>query len=117
MLAAQRAGGTRCPGVLPGHAAGIPRLTRAAHHGCQRLRIQLPSQPISSQHAGLQGGACPWVRKRALEISVASTSQQNEMYPSELQSLLNSIPYKKIVLWGLVGAVGYQMHEFFGVSA
>jgi hypothetical protein len=36
---------------------------------------------------------------------------------SELQSLLHSIPYKRLLLWGFVGAVGWQLHEFFGVSA
>jgi hypothetical protein len=35
---------------------------------------------------------------------------------SELQSLLHSIPYKRLLLWGFVGAVGWQLHEFFGVS-
>jgi hypothetical protein len=36
---------------------------------------------------------------------------------SELQSLLHSIPYKRLLLWGFVGAVGWQLHEFFGVSS
>lgn len=34
---------------------------------------------------------------------------------SELQSLLHSIPYKRLLLWGFVGAVGWQLHEFFGI--
>jgi len=36
---------------------------------------------------------------------------------SELQSLLHSIPYKRLLLWGFVGAVSWQLHEFFGVSS
>lgn len=34
---------------------------------------------------------------------------------SELQSLLHSIPYKRLLLWGFVGAVSWQLHEFFGI--
>jgi hypothetical protein len=35
---------------------------------------------------------------------------------SELYSLIHSIPYRRLLLWAGVAAVGWQMHDFFGVS-
>jgi hypothetical protein len=35
---------------------------------------------------------------------------------TELQILLHSIPYRRLLLWGFVAAVAWQLHEFFGVS-
>jgi hypothetical protein len=36
--------------------------------------------------------------------------------PSELQRLINSIPYRKLAVWGLVGLFLWPLHDFFGVS-
>lgn len=49
--------------------------------------------------------------------SSSRSSSPLEGGKTELQSLLHSIPYKRLLLWGFVGAVGWQLHEFFGVRA
>lgn len=46
----------------------------------------------------------------------AGASTQDVDQKSELYSLIHSIPYRRLLLWAGVAAVGWQMHDFFGVS-
>ncbi|KXZ46129.1 hypothetical protein GPECTOR_46g198 [Gonium pectorale] len=35
--------------------------------------------------------------------------------PTELQALINAIPFKKLAIWGTVAALAYQLHDFAGM--
>ncbi|GBF95935.1 hypothetical protein Rsub_08058 [Raphidocelis subcapitata] len=36
--------------------------------------------------------------------------------PSELQRLINAIPYRRLCIWGVVALAAWQLHEFFGIA-
>lgn len=124
----------RCiPSSRPLFGAGLAARQEARcssqHAAFQQLHRQLHRQEQGHAHAcsSLQEPAGP---QRASHVVAAaagagaadstSTSSSRSTSPmegkSELQSLLHSIPYKRLLLWGFVGAVGWQLHEFFGVS-
>ena len=49
-------------------------------------------------------------------VATASPGSSSSGTKSELHDLIHSVPYKRLLLWACVGAVCWQMHEFFGVS-
>lgn len=70
-----------------------------------------------------QGVGCQPARQRERGLTVAHSAglasvddKDSLRQPSELQRLINSIPYRKLFLWSLVGLFAWPLHEFFGVS-
>lgn len=48
----------------------------------------------------------------AQQLAISSISPQR----SELNEIINSIPYKRLLLWGLVIGFCFQMRDFFGIA-
>jgi hypothetical protein len=115
---------SRCQGrAVPafGHRAPAvalmrgPRLPALAARPAAPARLPTPvsrstSSPLRAASTGSSGG--PGAAEAAAAVEARLQHQKNE-----LQSMVLSIPYKKIALWGMVFGVAYQLHEFFGVRA
>ena len=113
---------SRCQGLrpaahrAPGAVASLMRCPlpalarrRAAPARLAAPRSRATSLPLrAASTAGGTGGEQPAEHAAAVE---ARLQQQK----NELQSMVLSIPYKKLALWGMVFGVAYQLHEFFGV--
>jgi hypothetical protein len=114
MLAAQQqrqAAGGRTP------RSCARRLTCRAQLACHRSLIASHNQG-QCHRASIAPSRAPGSRAGRQQAShQAQATPEGTGYPSELQALIFSIPYRKIVLWTIVGAFCYQLHEFFGVSA
>jgi hypothetical protein len=114
---------------------GCPNIQQRCHGGEQRALSQLLGQqysrplhqprqlhPWTKQQLQLnaQGLADKCESRRAVQAAAAAAAGQSPATPypgkSELQQLLQSIPYKRLLLWSAVGAVAWQLHEFFGVG-
>jgi hypothetical protein len=71
----------------------------------------------SSSRRQLQPGVA--VRRSTAAAAAAGGAAGGLAVPedqkSELYSLIHSIPYRRLLLWAGVAAVGWQMHDFFGV--
>jgi hypothetical protein len=101
------------PGCSSKHTAfqQLHKLEQVQVHACSSL--QEPAGPQRASHV-VAAAAGAGAADSTSSSSSRSTSPLEGK--SELQSLLHSIPYKRLLLWGFVGAVGWQLHEFFGVS-
>jgi hypothetical protein len=98
------------------HAAEqqYPRLDQAQLAPCSSW--QQPGVPHRTRCVAAAAAAAAAGPADGNSSSSSRSSSPLEGGKSELQSLLHSIPYKRLLLWGFVGAVGWQLHEFFGVS-
>lgn len=93
----------------------------------QQVQQQQQQQPLRAPRGVVAAAAAPQlpgVVARALAQTAAADGSSSSSSggeaggsKSELQSLLHSIPYRRLLLWGFVAAVSWQLHEFFGVSA
>ena len=36
--------------------------------------------------------------------------------PSELQRMINGIPYRRLCIWAAVALIAWPLHEFFGIA-
>jgi hypothetical protein len=110
-----------CPQQRP----ALHRLNRAAPAaacGLQQLRISV-LQPQKCPHpvhesSGRSDAAAarrPSVTARSAGTASLSSWDGGEREPSELQKLINSIPYRKLFLWLMVALFLWPLHEFFGV--
>lgn len=134
--AAARCSSHKHAALQPFHArlqpvqAAQPGQASSAHvTPCATSSWQQPNRPAQQQQ--LKGQRMPTVVAAAAAAAAAAgpppadnsnsgggsrSSSPLEGGRSELQGLLHSIPYKRLLLWGFVAAVGWQLHEFFGVS-
>lgn len=129
--------GMRRPGCQPGLRGGPMQLrmwtvASSSTHMQQRCRVE-PSarQPASQPHALFSIGRvtrataehrCVATRGAA-SASPGYSGDANPAEPPpaswapELQQLINSIPYKRLAIWGFVGALAAQLADFFGVRS
>lgn len=77
----------------------------------QRQRLKWQQQQQQPRHAAAGAAAA------TSGSSVPRPPQPQLQRGSELQALINSIPFRRLALWAFVGGVAWQLHEFFGVSA
>uniref|UniRef100_A0A383VRY6 AI-2E family transporter n=1 Tax=Tetradesmus obliquus TaxID=3088 RepID=A0A383VRY6_TETOB len=89
-----------------------------SEHSTQPHSLQQDSSSSSSRPL-LQPGAAA---RRSTAVAAAAAAGGagaavvvQEDNKSELYSLIHSIPYRRLLLWAGVAAVGWQMHDFFGI--
>ncbi|GBF98399.1 hypothetical protein Rsub_10464 [Raphidocelis subcapitata] len=77
----------------------------------------LPRSPAAAPHPAAPRRAAPRTAAAAAPPPAAGLSSLDgyEREPSELQKLIDAIPYRKLCLWGLVGLFLWPLHDFFGV--
>ncbi|KAI8469443.1 MAG: hypothetical protein J3K34DRAFT_423607 [Monoraphidium minutum] len=97
----------RCPGAAPRPLHRFPGL-----HSSSLI------PPIASPAIGRHqlAGIRP-LRHREPPHSVAGTSDASvATEPTELQRLINSIPYRRLCVWSLVALLAWPLMDFFGIA-
>jgi hypothetical protein len=117
MLARGRLGAGLCPGSCQRLAINIHQ-SRAWPSAAKQQQLRRPYQPISDPLKQLLTGKSnpPLNAKPAVASAVNGVDATSIQRPSELQLLINSIPFRKLALWALVGVLAAQLTDFFGVS-
>jgi hypothetical protein len=90
----------RAPG-----ARGLPSgtlIARASSAAVPRLKW-VPARPRGAENTRTQ-------------LSPGSSVDWELHQPSELQRLINNIPYRRLCIWSVVAIAAWQLHAFFGVS-
>ena len=73
------------------------------------------SSPLPQPRRRLASVAKSAAAESASPSATTSFDWLDPPQPSELQRLINSIPYRKLFLWGCVGVLLWPLHDFFGV--
>lgn len=101
---------TCCP--LPASWAGRSRVLAPLH-----LQPRVSIVGISDQQQASRNNVSSRCSTSAAASSASAPAPSPlGSGPSDLQAMINAIPFRRLAIWGLIAALAYQLHDFAGVS-